>query len=107
MTANGNGAPQTRFQKWMSDGIILFVVWLLTLITYIGFRLAKVDAPELFNAFVGLTGIWLSQLGLAQGRKVARVEQKVEAIAAKQEHTDDATKDAIDDAAEKREGGKE
>jgi hypothetical protein len=96
MTKNGSGG----FQAWLQNGRLATVVWGIIFMTYVGFRLAKVDAPELTNAFVTMTGIWVGNLGISQGKRSAktearaiRTEEKVDQLkeVAIKQHPDSAT----------------
>lgn len=60
----------------------LTIVWLLVFGAYVGFRLADISDPNLTNAFVTITGIFVGTLGIQQSKKkaedTARVERKVD-----------------------------
>lgn len=64
----------------------LTITWLLVFAAYVGFRLVDISDPNLTNAFVTVTGIFVGTLGIQQSKKkaedTARVEKKAdEAVA--------------------------
>ena len=69
--ANGHGS---KFDKWMSNGLISTMAWFLVLIIYVVFRANDIEDPALGQAFLVLTGAWVGVLTLAQGKKQAKVE---------------------------------
>lgn len=81
----GNGG---RFQNWMSSGLLATVAWFVVLIIYCAFRAFGIEDPLLGQAFLLLTGAWVGNLTLAQGKKNAKVEYDVEKLkrVAKEEH---------------------
>lgn len=81
----------SSWQNWAADGRLATGAWFIVFCAYLGFRLANIDAPELTNAFVTITGIWVGNLGIAQSKKVSRVEEKVQRLhdVALKEHPDD------------------
>lgn len=60
----------------------LTIAWLAVFAAYLGFRIADITAPELTNAFVTITGIFVGTLGVSQSKKkaeeAARVEHKAD-----------------------------
>lgn len=85
MASNGNGG---KFAHWMSSGLLATVAWFAVLVIYCTFRAFKIEDPLLGQAFLLLTGAWVGNLTLAQGRKNQQVEQKVDKLTqvAKAEH---------------------
>lgn len=85
MVTNGNGG---RFQHWMSSGILATVAWAAVLIIYCVFRAFGIEDPLLGQAFLLLTGAWVGNLTLAQGKKNAKVEHDVQKLkqVVKEEH---------------------
>ena len=76
-----DGDHSSEWQRWSSDGRLATIAWFFVFLAYIGFRLAKIDAPELTNTFVTITGIWVGNLGIAQSKKVSReVERHYEKL---------------------------
>lgn len=65
----------SRWQGMAQDGRLATGAWAFTFLAYLGFRVAKIDAPELTNAFVTITGIWVGNLGIAQSKKTARIQE--------------------------------
>lgn len=83
-----NGDGNSRFQHWMSSGLLATVAWAAVLIIYCVFRAFGIEDPLLGQAFLLLTGAWVGNLTLAQGKKNAKVEQDVQKLkqVAKDEH---------------------
>jgi len=80
----------------MANGLIGTIVWCVVLVVYVTFRAFKIEDPLLGQAFLLLTGAWVGNLTIAQGRKTQRTEEKVEKLeqVVKREHpelTDDGT----------------
>lgn len=86
MVTNGNGGG--RFHHWMASGLVATVAWVLVLVIYCVFRAFGIEDPLLGQAFLLLTGAWVGNLTLAQGKKNAKVEYDVEKLkkVAVQEH---------------------
>lgn len=87
MAINGNGS---RFASWTSSGLVTTIAWVVVLIAYCVFRAFGIEDPLLGQAFLLITGAWVGNLTLAQGKKTAKVEEKVQKLAeiAKTEHPD-------------------
>lgn len=85
MATHGNGG---KFGQWMSSGLLGTVAWFAVLIIYCVFRAFGIEDPLLGQAFLLLTGAWVGNLTLAQGKKTAKVEAQVEKLkeVAKAEH---------------------
>lgn len=77
-----------RFAGWLSSGLLGTVAWFVVLIIYCGFRAFGIEDPLLGQAFLLLTGAWVGNLTLAQGKKNAKVEYDVQKLkqVAKEEH---------------------
>jgi hypothetical protein len=73
MVANGNGGG--KFGHWMSSGLLATIAWFVVLIIYCIFKAVGIDDPLLGQAFLLLTGAWVGNLTLAQGKKQAKVEE--------------------------------
>jgi hypothetical protein len=73
---NGNG----KFTHWLSSGLIATIAWFVVLIIYCVFRAVGIEDPLLGQAFLLLTGAWVGNLTLAQGKKQARAEEKAEVV---------------------------
>lgn len=58
------------------------IAWFAVFVAYVGFRIANISSPEITNAFVTITGIFVGTLGVSQSKKkaedVARVEKKAD-----------------------------
>lgn len=72
---------RAKAQSFWQDGK-LTIAWLVVFAAYLGFRIANITAPELTNAFVTITGIFVGTLGVSQSKKkaedTARVERKAD-----------------------------
>lgn len=90
MVTNDNSGG--RFAHWMSSGLIATVAWFVVLVIYCVFRAFGIEDPLLGQAFLLLTGAWVGNLTLAQGKKHAKVEEEVERLkkVAKAQHPDSA-----------------
>jgi hypothetical protein len=77
-----------KFSGWMSSGLLATVAWFVVLIIYCAFRAFGIEDPLLGQAFLLLTGAWVGNLTLAQGKKAAKVEQDVQKLkqVVKEEH---------------------
>ena len=104
--ADTTGETHSRWQRWLNDGRIATVAWFLVFIAYVGFRVANVNAPEITNAFVTITGIWVGNLGIAQGKKVAKVEEKA-VIAKEKADVIEQRVDALSEVAETHHPGEQ
>jgi hypothetical protein len=60
----------------MRNGRASFVAWVISLAAYVACRFAKIDAPEVTYGLIGFTGLLVGNLGIAQGRRSARVEER-------------------------------
>lgn len=69
-------AAESRYAAWMRNGRASFLAWLLVLGVYVGFRFASIEDPVVTNALIGFTGLLVGNLGIAQGQKQARTEQR-------------------------------
>jgi len=61
----------------MSNGLIGTIAWGIVLIAYCTFRAFGIEDPLLGQAFLLLTGAWVGNLTIAQSKKQAAVEEKV------------------------------
>lgn len=70
-----------RWKGFWQDGKVT-IAWIVILVAYVGFRIANINAPEITNAFVTITGIFVGTLGVQQSKKkaeeTARVERKAD-----------------------------
>lgn len=71
-----NNEESSTWQDWSSDGRLATVAWFFTFVAYSVFRLANVDAPELTNVFVTVTGIWVGNLGISQSKRISNEVEK-------------------------------
>lgn len=75
MSFNGHG---DKFSHWISSGLLATVAWFFVLIIYCTFRAFGIEDPLLGQAFLLLTGAWVGNLTLAQGKKQAKTEERNE-----------------------------
>lgn len=80
MANNDNGGSGGRFSRGMASGLIATIAWFVVLVTYCTFRAFGIEDPLLGQAFLLLTGAWVGNLTLAQGKKAAHVEEKVDRL---------------------------
>lgn len=80
---NGNGIDKSKFAQWSANGALATAGWVLVLIVYCTFRAFKIEDPILGQAFLLLTGLWVGNLTIAQGKKSAKVEETAERAEAK------------------------
>lgn len=102
MVINGNGS---KFQQWTASGAVATAAWVLVLILYCVFRAFGIEDPIIGQAFLLLTGLWVGNLTLAQGKKQAKTEEtakRAEAKAYELEQRADA-QDVRSDDSERRE----
>lgn len=81
-----------RFATLMSSGLIGTAAWILVLVIYCVFRAFGIEDPLLGQAFLLLTGAWVGNLTLAQGKKRASVEETVEKVTQTVEKLKDVAK---------------
>lgn len=86
MAFNANG--DSKFGRAMSSGLLATIAWGIILVTYCVFRAFGIEDPILGQVFLLLTGLWVGNLTLAQGKKQAKLEDA--AAAAKQATEDNA-----------------
>jgi cell division protein FtsB len=60
----------------MRNGRASFLAWVISLAAYIACRFAKIEAPEVTYGLIGFTGLLVGNLGIAQGKRNARVEER-------------------------------
>lgn len=76
--------PKITVPKWFSaqGENKITLAWFLCLIAYVSFRFANINAPELTNAFVTITGIFVGNLGIKKTRESAErsalIEEKLD-----------------------------
>lgn len=75
---NGNGGG--KFSQWAASGLLATIAWFLVLIIYCTFRAFKIEDPVIGQAFLLLTGLWVGNLTLAQGKKNAKTEEAAEEV---------------------------
>lgn len=97
VTLNGNGG---KFSRWLSNGLIGTVAWVIVLVIYCCFRAFGIEDPLFGQVFLMLTGAWIGNLTIAQNRKTARVEEKTEQTAQRVEATAQRVERLADVAAE-------
>jgi hypothetical protein len=92
MVINGD---KSKFAQWSANGALATAGWVLVLIVYCAFRAFGIEDPIIGQAFLLLTGLWVGNLTIAQGKKQARVEQtaveakeKVEALETRADESD-------------------
>jgi len=61
----------------MSSGLLGTIAWFVVFVVYCVFRAFGVEDPLLGQAFLLLTGAWVGNLTIAQGKKSAKVERDV------------------------------
>lgn len=59
----------------MANGLVATIAWGLVLTVYCVFRAFGIEDPLIGQAFLLLTGAWVGNLTLAQGKKAQRVEE--------------------------------
>jgi hypothetical protein len=69
-------ADESRLSPWMRNGRASFLAWVIALAAYIACRFAKIDAPEVTYGLIGFTGLLVGNLGIAQGQRTAKAEQR-------------------------------
>jgi hypothetical protein len=74
MVINGNG----KLSQWTSNGLVATIAWVIVFITYCVFRAFGIEDPLLGQVFLLLTGLWVGNLTIAQGKKNAKIEEKAE-----------------------------
>lgn len=81
--------------KWLSaqGENKITLAWFLCLIAYMACRFADINAPELTNAFVTITGIFVGNLGIKKTRESA---EKSALIEKKLDRTEIKADDALD-----------
>jgi hypothetical protein len=67
---------ESRLSPWMRNGRASFLAWVIALAAYLACSFAKVDAPEVTYGLIGFTGLLIGNLGLAQGKRNAQVEDR-------------------------------
>lgn len=65
----------SKFSQWMANGLLSTIAWFVVLIIYCVFRAFGIQDPLLGQAFLLLTGAWVGNLTLAQGKKTAKQEE--------------------------------
>jgi hypothetical protein len=70
---NVNG--DSKFGRAMSSGLLATIAWGIVLVTYCAFRAFGIEDPILGQVFLLLTGLWVGNLTIAQGKKQARTEE--------------------------------
>jgi|SRR6478735_1278096 len=75
MANNGNGESPNTFHRWLTNGLLATIVWVVVFIVYCTFKAFKIEDPILGNVFQLLTGLWIGTLTLAQGKKANKVEE--------------------------------
>lgn len=98
---------ESRFALWMRNGRLSFLTWLIVLFAYIGFRLAGIEDPAITNTLIALTGVLVGNLGIAQGQRVAKQEQRAKSTARKVDDLEAGAELSVRraEAAERREHG--
>lgn len=66
-----------NFQKWLHNGRASTIAMFLVFVVYVTFQLLHIHDEVITNVFVTMAGIWIGNLGIAQGRKTQRIEEKV------------------------------
>lgn len=74
MVISGNG----KLHEWSANGMLATVAWFIMLVAYITLRAFGIEDPLLGQAFLLLTGAWVGNLTIAQGRKTAEIEEKAD-----------------------------
>lgn len=64
----------------MANGLLATIAWGVVLVTYCVFRAYGIEDPILGQVFLLLTGLWVGNLTLAQGKKTARTDEKVDRL---------------------------
>lgn len=95
MTFNGEG---NKFTQAMSSGLIATVAWVVVLITYCTFRAFGIEDPIIGQVFLLLTGAWVANLTLAQGKKQARMEETAAVAKTRAEKVERKVDDLIEGA---------
>lgn len=66
------------FDKWFHSGRAAVVAWFILLVAYAACKILKINnVDEITNAFVGVTGLLIANLGFEQGRKSTQVSEDV------------------------------
>lgn len=92
-----------RVTRSIQNGLLMTIAWVLTTIIYVTLRYNKVEAPEFGNAFVTVTGAWITNLGIVASRKAITVKETAENAEEKAEGADIKADKATVDVKELRE----
>lgn len=68
------------FDIWFRSGRAAILAWAVLFVIYITCKLLKIDAEEITNAFVAVTGLVIGNLGMSQGRKSIQVSEDVDKL---------------------------
>lgn len=58
---------ESKWTKWKRNGRLSFIVWVLGILIYATFKLAKIPAPELDALIAALTGLLVANLTIGKG----------------------------------------
>lgn len=89
----------------MRNGRLSFITWLLMLAVYTGFRAFGIQDTVITNAVIGFTGLLIGNLGIAQGARQTKTEERAKDSAKRIEQLEDAADVSVlrADASEQRE----
>lgn len=62
---------ETKWSVWMRNGRLATIAWVLVLGVNVGFKVAHIDAPSMDQLLTAMTGVWIGNLTIAQGRKAS------------------------------------
>lgn len=90
---------ETRFSAWMRNGRLSFLCWLLVLCAYVALRFAGIADDVVTNTLIAFTGVLVGNLGIAQGIRSARTEERTYRTARKVDNLEQFAAEAHPDKA--------
>jgi hypothetical protein len=56
---------ESGWAKWARNGRLSTVVWAITFVAWLGFKVAKIPLEGLDTVFVIMSGAWVTNLGIS------------------------------------------
>jgi len=81
---------ESWFTKWLRNGRLSAVTFLLVFITWVSFQVAKIPAPLLDQLLLTISGVLVGNLAIKKGNEEKAVEQRVENLEKEKEANSDS-----------------
>lgn len=67
---------ESGWEKWVRNGRLASIVWAITFVTWLSFKVAEIPLEGLDTVFVIMSGAWVTNLGISTVKPSSRQVQR-------------------------------